>query len=144
MADLKFSVKAHSENPTKTVVKARGFEMIIDEPANFGGTDEGATPVEYLLATLSGCLSVVAHIVAREMNFELRGVKIDLEGSLNPEKLFGKETKDRVGYKNIDVKIEADTDADKETLEKWLVEVEARCPISDNISNPTPISISLK
>ncbi len=40
MADLKFRVKAHSENATKTIVKARGFELIIDEPQDLGGTNE--------------------------------------------------------------------------------------------------------
>lgn len=39
MADLKFRVKAYSENPTKTIVKARGFELVVDEPADLGGTD---------------------------------------------------------------------------------------------------------
>jgi hypothetical protein len=34
MADIKFRVKAHGENATKTVVKARQFEIVIDEPAD--------------------------------------------------------------------------------------------------------------
>jgi len=33
---------------------------------------------------------------------------------------------------------------DNETLGKWAKEVEERCPVSDNIGNATPISISLK
>ena len=65
MADIKFRVEAHSENPTKTVVKARNFEIIIDEPANLGGTDHGANPVEYVLAALSGCLNVMCHVIAK-------------------------------------------------------------------------------
>ena len=103
MADIRFSVKAHSENPTKTVVKARSFQMIIDEPADLGGTNDGANPVEYLLAALSGCLNVMCHVVALELNINLRGLEIELAGSLNPDKLFGKETSDRAGYKEIDV-----------------------------------------
>ncbi|MDK2946444.1 MAG: hypothetical protein PWQ85_1223, partial [Geotoga sp.] len=38
MPNMQVNVKATKENPTKTVVKARNFEMIIDEPANLGGT----------------------------------------------------------------------------------------------------------
>lgn len=49
-----FKVSAKSENPTKTVVRARNFEMIIDEPKNMGGTDGGPNPVEYVLAALGG------------------------------------------------------------------------------------------
>jgi uncharacterized OsmC-like protein len=144
MADISFSVKAHSENPTKTVVKARSFQMIIDEPADLGGTNDGANPVEYLLAALSGCLNVMCHVVARELNINLRGLEIELAGRLNPDKLFGKETSDRAGYKEIDVVINPDTDADRATLEKWLEVVESRCPVSDNLNNPTPVHIKLK
>ncbi|QRX62602.1 OsmC family protein [Dysgonomonadaceae bacterium zrk40] len=144
MADMTFRVKAHSENPTKTVVKARTFQMIIDEPTDLGGTNDGANPVEYLLAALSGCLNVMCHVVAQEMNFKLRGVEIQLAGKLNPDKLFGKETADRAGYKEITVEINPDTDADRATLERWLEVVESRCPVSDNLNNPTPVHIKLK
>ena len=144
MSDSTFRVKAHSENPTKTVVKARSFQMIIDEPAELGGTNEGANPVEYLLAALSGCLNVMCHVVAKEMNFTLRSVELKLSGTLNTDKLFGKETSDRAGYKEINVEIIPDADADKETLEKWIKIIESRCPVSDNLANPTPVHISVK
>ncbi len=143
MADSTFSVVAHSESATKTIVKARNFSMIIDEPAELGGTDEGANPVEYVLAALSGCLNVMCHLVAQEMSIRLKGVKINLSGELNPDKLFGKKTDDRAGYKSIRVEVDPDTDADKATLEKWLQTVVARCPVSDNLANTTPVNISL-
>ncbi|MDN5276325.1 MAG: hypothetical protein PWR01_290 [Clostridiales bacterium] len=143
MPDLKFRAKAYSENPTKTVVEARGFKIIIDEPESLGGTNAGANPVEYLLAALAGCINVVAHVVAKEMGFELRGLEIDLEGDLNPARFMGKSTADRAGYKEIRVNIKADTDADAETLSKWLDAVEDRCPVSDTLSNGTPVKISL-
>ncbi len=66
MSDLKFRIKAKSENATKTVVQARGFEIIIDEPKALGGNDAGANPVEYILAALSGCLNVVGHMIAKD------------------------------------------------------------------------------
>lgn len=143
MADSTFSVVAHSESATKTIVKARNFSIIIDEPAELGGTDEGANPVEYVLAALSGCLNVMCHLVAQEMSIRLKGVKINLSGELNPDKLFGKKTDDRAGYKSIRVEVDPDTDADKATLEKWLQTVVARCPVSDNLANTTPVNISL-
>ncbi|MDD3843925.1 MAG: OsmC family protein [Bacteroidales bacterium] len=144
MADSRFRVKAHSENATKTVVTARNFKIIVDEPEELGGADAGANPVEYVLAAFAGCLNVMAHVIAKEMNFELRGVEIDLHGDLNPEKLFGMSTEDRAGYKHITVRIKPDCDADKATLEKWLEAIESRCPVSDNLQNPTPVNIELK
>ncbi|SMB87141.1 Uncharacterized OsmC-related protein [Desulfonispora thiosulfatigenes DSM 11270] len=146
MPTLKFAVKAHSENPTKTVVEARNFKIIVDEPNNLGGTDSGPTPVEFLLAALAGCLNVVGHVVAKEMKFELKGMELEIEGNLDPAKFMGKSNKERAGYKELRVSInpDVDVDVDQETLDKWLAAVEARCPVSDNLGNITPVKISLK
>lgn len=140
----KFKVKSKSESPTKTVVKARNFELVIDEPKNLGGTDAGPNPVEYILAALSGCMNVVGHLIAKEMGFELRGIEFELEGDLDPAKFSGQDTDSRAGYQEIRVYIKPDTDADQTTLERWLQAIEQRCPVSDNLSNPTPVKISLK
>jgi len=144
MSDLKFRIKAKSENPTKTVVKARGFEIIVDEPKALGGDDAGANPVEYVLAALSGCLNVVGHMIAKELNFELRGIEISMCGDINVDRLFGTSMEERAGYKNIEVTMKPDCDATPKVLEEWLRLVEDRCPVSDNIGNATPINFKLK
>ena len=144
MPVLKFGVKAHSENPTKTIVDVRGFKIIIDEPQNLGGTNDGPNPVEYILAALSGCLNVVGHIVAKEMGFLLRGMEFELEGDLDPLRFIGKSREERAGFKEIRVGIKADADVDRDTLDRWLATIEDRCPVSDNIGNLTPIKISVK
>lgn len=143
MTKLKISVQAKSENDTKTIVKARDFKMIIDEAEEFGGTNAGANPVEYVLAALSGCLNVVGHLVAKEMGFTLRGIEIYVEGYLDPAKFMGESTQARAGCLSISAIIKPDTDAERVTLDKWLKTVESRCPISDNISNSTPVEIVL-
>ncbi|WP_298364400.1 OsmC family protein [uncultured Lutibacter sp.] len=144
MEDLKFRVQAHSENPTKTVVKARNFEIVIDEPESLGGTNEGANPVEFVLAAFCGCINVMGHVIAKEMKFELRGMKIKMCGNLNPQRLFGSSFKERAGYKGIDVSIEPDCNVPLEVLEEWLAKIEDRCPVSDNLTNKTPINLLLK
>ena len=144
MANLTFGIHAKSENPTKTVVEARGFKLIIDEPEELGGTNAGPNPVEYVLAALSGCLCVVGHLVAKEMGFTLRGIDFSLDGDLDPAKFMGKSMQGRAGYNSVRVGVMPDADADRETLENWLKVVESRCPVSDNIANATPLTISLK
>ncbi len=77
------------------------------------------------------------------MGFTLRGLEIDLKGDLDPAKFMGQPTQGRAGYTRINVTIKPDTDADKGTLDNWLKVIESRCPVSDNISNATPIKIVL-
>ncbi|MDD5714987.1 MAG: OsmC family protein [Bacteroidales bacterium] len=144
MADMKVRVSAQSENATKTVVKARNFQIVIDEPAELGGTNDGPNPVEYVLGAFAGCLNVMAHVVAKELNMTLRGIKIDISGPLNPARLFGQSFEERAGFKEISVVLKPDTDADDATLEKWVHAIEDRCPVSDNLQHPTPVSISVR
>ncbi|HEY8541469.1 MAG TPA: OsmC family protein [Pseudothermotoga sp.] len=142
--DVKFSVAAKAETETRVMVKARNFTMYVDEPPQLGGEDKGANPVEYVLAALAGCLNVVGHLVAKEMGIVLRELSIEIQGILNPAKFQGKSQQERAGYKQIDVLINVKTDADEKTLAKWLKTVEERCPVSDNLANPTPLKISFK
>ncbi|PZC53200.1 MULTISPECIES: OsmC family protein [unclassified Mesotoga] len=141
MPDANFRVRAVSESRARVAVKARNFTMIVDEPPNLGGDDKGASPVEYVLAALAGCLNVVGHLVADEMGFKIKRLEIDVYGPLNPARLFGKSYEDRAGFKEITAEMKVETDADEETLKKWVEAVEDRCPVTDNLVNPTPVKV---
>ncbi|MCK9479781.1 MAG: OsmC family protein [Firmicutes bacterium] len=143
MSVVKFSVTSKSENPTKTVVDTGSFKMIIDEPKGLGGTDEGANPVEFVLGALSGCLNVVGHMIAKEMGFNLEGLEFVVEGDLDPAKFQGATSDGRAGFSEIRASVIAKTDADDAVLQQWLAKVEERCPVSDNLSNTTPVKITL-
>lgn len=143
MSDLKFKIIAESASAAKTIVKARNFEIIVDEPEGLGGTDSAPNPVEYVLAAFAGCLNVMGHLVASEMGFELKNLQIEMVGNLNPAKLFGKSDEERAGYKTIVVKMTPECDASEETLQQWLHAVESRCPVSDNLQNITPVKVEL-
>lgn len=143
MPMMKFGVHAESKHHAQVEVTARNLKMIVDEPPNLGGTNEGANPVEYVLAALAGCLNVVGHMVAKEMNFEIKNLSFDIEGELDPAGFMGKAADVRPGYQGVTVKVNVDSTADAETLEKWLETIESRCPVSDNIQNPTPVKVVL-
>ncbi|HOO32152.1 MAG TPA: OsmC family protein [Thermotogota bacterium] len=143
MPMIKFGVHAESKHHAQVEVTARNFKMIVDEPPNLGGTDEGANPVEYVLAALAGCLNVVGHMVAKEMGFEIKALSFDIVGELDPAGFMGKAKDVRPGYQTITVKVSVDTDADAATVEKWLETIENRCPVSDNLQHQTPVNIVL-
>lgn len=143
MADLKISIKGVSENPTKFVAEARNFKIVVDEPPTLGGTDHGANPVEYLLASYAGCLNVMGHLIARELGFVLKKFEIEIDGNLNPDRLFGKSFTERAGFKKIQVTLKPYAEADPGLLRKWINEIENRCPINDNLISITPIDIDV-
>lgn len=144
MSALTFSLQGESLSPAKFKAKLRGFEVIIDEPQNLGGTDEAPNPVEYLLASYAGCLNVVGHLIAKEQGIQLKGLQIKISGDLNPDKLFGKSTNERAGFQGLRVTLIPDTDAGVEKLAEWLQVVETRCPVNDNLLRSTPIRVSVE
>ncbi|WP_222933146.1 OsmC family protein [Fulvivirga aurantia] len=140
---LTFSVSSQSESPARTKINTRGFQLVVDEPQELGGTNQAPNPVEYILAGYAGCINVVAHIVAKELQIKLKDLQINIEGDLNPDRLFGTNFKDRAGYKHLHVRLSTSTKLDKALETKWLKEIELRCPVNDNLSNKTPIKLSL-
>jgi uncharacterized OsmC-like protein len=143
MSDLNFSIKGVSENPTKFVAEARSFKIVVDEPPTLGGTDHGANPVEYLLASYAGCLNVMGHLIASELGFKLDKLEIEINGNLNPDRLFGKSFTERAGFKKIQVTLKPHAEATPELLKSWIHAVENRCPINDNLGSLTPIEIEV-
>ncbi|MDK2784082.1 MAG: hypothetical protein PWQ32_1671 [Thermococcaceae archaeon] len=77
------------------------------------------------------------------MGINIEDLKVEVEGVFNPGKLYG-QGNERAGYKEIKVKVKVKTDADEETLKKWLEQVEERCPVSDNLANPTPTKVEFE
>ena len=132
--EMKVSITGESQNPTKITLKSGKFSMIIDEPKEMGGTDEGPSPIQVLLMSLAGCLNVTGHEIARQKGLELHGIKIGIEGVMNPCTFLGCSYEQRAGFQNIDVTIEPDfTDATQQQIDEWLKETEERCPVTDNI-----------
>ena len=144
MSELTFSVKGHSASEAKFIAKTIQFKLVVDEPEGLGGTDENANPVEYILAGLAGCVNVVGHLVAQELGFTIQKLHIEVSGNINPDKLFGVSNAERAGFKEIDLKLIPETDASIEKLAEWLRIVQDRCPVKDNLTNITPIKVSVE
>lgn len=140
---LNFSIQSRSTSPARTEIETRGFKLIVDEPEELGGTNDAPNPVEYILAGYAGCINVVAHITAKELNIDLKDLKISIDGDLNPARLFGQSFSERAGYQNINVKLTTDSTIDEKIKLRWLQEIENRCPVNDNLRNSTPIQFSL-
>lgn len=118
---------------------ARNHKLIIDQPEASGGNNAGPNPLEYLFFSLAGCIITIGHIIAKQRRLPVRNIQVRVEGDLNMDVLMGKSTDGRPGFTNIKVFTTIDADMTQEEKEKFLQEIDARCPISDNIHNTTPM-----
>lgn len=134
-----FSINGSSINSTLYKGTSRQFNFLVDEPQELGGEDLAANPVEYLLAGYAGCLNVVINLVAKELGIKLYDTKININGNIDAAKLLGLSKEGRAGFQSLDVSLDFVTNATQETVDFLLKNVKQRCPVSDNLSNATPI-----
>ena len=138
------TVKVESVLDAKFKIESsiHGHKVIVDQPANAGGTDAGPSSLEYLMVSLAGCVGAISRIVAMQKRIALRGMKITVEGDINTDGLLGKPTDDPVGFKEFRILVDVDADMTAEEKEAFVHEVDARCPVSFNLLNNTPVKIS--
>ena len=139
MSISNFSIQGSSITPTLYKGTSRQFTFLVDEPQELGGDDLAANPVEYLLAGYAGCINVVINLIAKELDIQLSHVKINIDGNLDAAKLLGHTTKERAGFQSLEVHIDFETEAEQERIDVLLNSLKQRCPVSDNLSNKTPI-----
>lgn len=144
MAKIKtVSIAARLDEKFKVEVKTGDRTIYIDQPAVFGGTDAGASPMEYFLASYAGCIGTTARIMAGQKKINLSGMGIEIEGSLDPAIIYGKSKEGRAGFTGVKVTLNIDSDMSKEEKAAFVKELESRCPVSDNIANTTPVVIEV-
>lgn len=134
-------IKTHGESMARSVTDVRAFKIFMDEPPELGGLDGAPSPLEVILAAHGGCLSYMTFFIGKELGIEVKGTEIEVEASLDPGKFAGTNRAVRAGYQAVNVTIKVQADASAEQLEKLRQEVEARCPVSDNIGSATPVNI---
>lgn len=133
------SVEAVQVDGFKIETRARGHVAFVDQPVAGGGTDSGPTPLEYLFFSLASCVVTIGQIIAKQRHLPVRGIEVHIEGELDTDVFLGKTTDVRAGFSGIRVRTKIDADMTQAEKEQFLREIDARCPISDNIHNLTPI-----
>ena len=122
--------------------EARGHRIIVDEPAELGGTDKGMNPVELLLSALGACQSIVIQTYAKQFDIRLDDLQIELEGELDLDGFLGKNDI-RPGFSNIHATYHITTDTVGEKLDHFIEFIEKHCPVGDSLQNPVSLTSSL-
>ena len=119
--EVKVIVRGESANATRLDLTAGPFRMVIDEPEAMGGTNAGPSPIQVLLMALAGCLNVTGHEVARQRGLKLQGMKLRIEGVMNPCAFIGCSAEERAGFQHIRVEVDADMEGTSpDAVAAWL------------------------
>jgi uncharacterized OsmC-like protein len=78
------SLVVRSLGDDRYAVQVRGHELIVDQPADTGGTDLGPTPVELFAASLASCVAHYAGGFLSRHNICREGLRVDLSWQMSP------------------------------------------------------------
>ena len=124
-----FKLKGDCTSHSRTVVRARAHELVIDEPEIRGGSDTGATPLETMLSSYLACLNVISHLIAREMEVELDDMSFALDATFDTRGFSSVEPTD-LPFPELDLTVNVTTAADDAALEKLKADLSLRCPMT--------------
>ena len=119
------------------------FSFDADHPAVFASEDHGATPVEYVLVGLAGCLTAGIASVAQNRNIQLRSVQATLEGAMDLAGILGIDGDVRNGFDGVTVRFKIDADASREDIEALVAQSQKRSAVFDIVTNPTNVTVEV-
>lgn len=113
--------------------EARGFKFTMDEPEDEGGTNTFMHPVEVLLSSLGGCMTIVATMLAPKLRIELDDFHVEVEGDLDSDGFTGKDPNVRVGLQDIRYTLHIKSDAPEGKIKKLCDLISKYCPVKDTL-----------
>ena len=118
------------------------FQFDSDHPEIFASEDRGATPLEFVLVGLAGCLTAGVAAVAQNRNIQLRSVKATLEAGMDLQGILGIDANVRNGFDGVKVHFEIDADASDEQIAALVAQSQKRSAVFDIVTNPTDVTVT--
>jgi len=118
------------------------FTFDADHPPVLVGTDNGPTPVEYVLHALAACLTAGIANVAAARGVTLTEVSSTVEGDIDLLGILGLSDEVRNGYQQVRVSFTLRGD-DPEKLRSVVEQSRRRSAVFDILTNGVPVSIDV-
>jgi uncharacterized OsmC-like protein len=107
-----------------------------------GGSGQQACSGDMLLEALVACAGVTLKAVATALNIELRDAKLFAEGDLDFRGTLGVAKDAPVGFREIRLRFELDTDAPEEQKRKLIELTERYCVVMQTIRQAPPVRVA--
>jgi uncharacterized OsmC-like protein len=121
----------------------RAFEYDADHHAVLVGTDEGPTPVEFLLHGLAACITAGIANIAAARGVTLTEVTSRIEGDINLLGILGLSNEVRNGYQKIRATFDIKGDAPAEKLREIVEQSRSRSAVYDVLTNGVPVEVAV-
>ncbi|GFO65263.1 bifunctional alpha/beta hydrolase/OsmC family protein [Geomonas paludis] len=127
----------------RTEIFANGFSLTADEPVSYGGSNEGPSPYEFVMAGLAACTSMTVQMYARRKGWPL----VDALVRLSHHKIHAEDCRDCESQdRRIDKfvrELELIGELDQEQRQK-LLEIAEKCPVHRTLTSEILVETRLK
>jgi uncharacterized OsmC-like protein len=114
-----------------------------DHPEVFAASDNGITPIEYLLVGLASCLTAGVASVAQNRGIQLRSIESTVEGNHDIRGILGADSDVRNGFNDVKVTFTIDADASRQEIEALVAQSQKRSAVFDALTNPTEVAVEV-
>lgn len=118
------------EGYTHDVEIEGGHTLVIDEPPESGGADEGPSPTRALAASLASCTAITVEMYAARKGWELGAVEVEVD--------MGYDEKATPSTFQVTVRIPERLDQDQQDR---VLEIAGKCPVHRALATQTHVSI---
>lgn len=113
---------------------ARGFEFLIDEPTNVGGTNQAMNPLEALLCSLGACKMMVGRFFYQSHQINLTSMRVEVLGEIDSDRLKGNPDI-KIGFSKITTNYYIEADNTPSEIQAFVDFIETTCPVKDTVVN---------
>ena len=109
-----------------------------------GGDGLSACSGDMLLEALVACAGVTLRAVATALEIDLRGGAVSAEGDLDFRGTLGVSREAPVGFRDIRLRFDLDTDAPADKLESLIKLTERYCVVYQTLKTPANLALSVQ
>lgn len=129
---------------TQEMTHGEAFQFDADHPPVLVGTDNGPTPVEFLLHALAACLTAGIVNVAAARGVDLKSVESEVRGDIDLLGILGLSEEVRNGYQGIRVSFRIEGDASEEMLRGLVERSRQRSAVYDVLTSGVPVDMQVE
>jgi putative redox protein len=107
-----------------------GHAVVIDEPAEAGGTDAGPSPTRLVAAALAGCVAVTIEMYAERKGWELGPVEVEVDVEY-----------EGFAPRSFAISLRLPAELTDEQRQRLLV-IAGKCPVHRVLADSTPVTVS--
>jgi uncharacterized OsmC-like protein len=109
-----------------------------------GGDGLSACSGDMLLEALVACAGVTLRAVATALDIPLRGGTVSAEGDLDFRGTLGVSREAPVGFRDIRLRFDLDTDAPADKLDSLIKLTERYCVVYQTLKTPAAVALSVR